>query len=915
MIPFMVAKQAAIFLLLLRYIVPSDHLSLVNRHHQMLQVEKDSLLAFKSTMVPYPPQSLANWNESTHVCNFTGITCGRQLLHVHHLRLGQMEIQAPLSPFLANLTSLRLLNLSGNFLTGNVPPEFSKLRHLLTLDLSSNSIQGPIPVSLSLIKPLGLLDLSENQLTGHIPPELSNLPNLVLLALSSNNLQGHIPQSLSLLKSLGYFDLGSNSLSGSIPTSIFQNCTGLYVVDLSNNSLSGEIPSEQGIHLPSLYNLNLYSNRLTGYIPMWLSNSSLEEFDIENNHISGELPTKLVSNWRKLKILHLSYTNLYSDGNNTNLEPFFLVLSNSSSELEELEMAGMGLGGHLPRRIGRNMTKLTILRLDDNKIFGPIPPGIANVWKVTLLNLSGNLLNGAIPVQIGQLRVLERLILSDNSLSGEIPEVIGNISSIGLLDLSNNRLSGNVTKHLGNLSRIDELYLDRNRLSGEIPAELGRCLSLNKLDMSYNMLTGRIPEEISGIAKIFFNLSHNLLQGPLPIGLSNMDQVEAIDLSSNNLTGIVPSQISRCVEVKLINLSRNSLQGQLPESLGNLRDLEILDVSYNSLSGEIPPSLNNCIRLTELNLSYNDFSGMIPTAGIFSSFTGESFLGNPHLCGPVFGHYCPQRKKWLRSLKFLIMVCVLASVLALLLTICCGIVLRRIRSRIFTGTREMFGSSSLVLRSNYPRITYRELVEATEDFRQDRLVGSGSYGRVYRGVLKDGTVVAVKVLQMQNGNSTRSFNRECQVLKSIRHRNLMKIITACSLPDFKALVLPFMANGSLDSRLYDGTTDLCLVRRVSILSDVAEGMAYLHHHSPVKVIHCDLKPSNVLLNDDMTGLVSDFGIARLVTSVGGGNTVGTDNAGSSTANLLRGSIGYIAPGSSKFVFDRRVAQVLSIFFS
>lgn len=143
----------------------------------------------------------------------------------------------------------------------------------------------------------------------------------------------------------------------------------------------------------------------------------------------------------------------------------------------------------------------------------------------------------------------------------------------------------------------------------------------------------------------------------------------------------------------------------------------------------------------------------------------------------------------------------------------------------------------------------------------------------------------------------------------------MRIITACSLPDFKALVLPFMANGSLENRLYNNNnnnnnslgsnSELGLMERVSICSDVAEGMAYLHHHSPVKVIHCDLKPSNVLLNDDLTAVVSDFGISRLVMGnsnvSGGGNnnnnvaTIG-ENVGASTANMLRGSIGYIAPG-------------------
>ncbi|RXH88412.1 hypothetical protein DVH24_000011 [Malus domestica] len=154
------------------------------------------------------------------------------------------------------------------------------------------------------------------------------------------------------------------------------------------------------------------------------------------------------------------------------------------------------------------------------------------------------------------------------------------------------------------------------------------------------------------------------------------------------------------------------------------------------------------------------------------------------------------------------------------------------------------------------------------------------------GVLLDGTTIAVKVLHLQPGNSTKSFTRECQVLRSIRHINLTTIITACSLPDFKASVVPYMANGSLDSRLYQHSK-----------TDLSSGLAYLHHHSPVKVIHCDLKPSNVLLNDDMTALVSDFGIARLLIAGGGNSALG--NMGNSTANMLSPEYAYGSNASTK----------------
>ncbi|BAT76154.1 hypothetical protein VIGAN_01411700, partial [Vigna angularis var. angularis] len=152
-------------------------------------------------------------------------------------------------------------------------------------------------------------------------------------------------------------------------------------------------------------------------------------------------------------------------------------------------------------------------------------------------------------------------------------------------------------------------------------------------------------------------------------------------------------------------------------------------------------------------------------------------------------------------------------------------------------------------------------------------------------MLQDNTRVAVKVLDTTQGEISRSFRRECQILKKIRHRNLIRIITICCRPEFNALVFPLMPNGSLESHLYPSQR-LNVVQLVRICSDVAEGMAYLHHYSPVKVVHCDLKPSNILLDEDMTALVTDFGISRLVQS--DENTSTSTSSFSSTHALLCG---------------------------
>lgn len=832
--------------------------------HHSIDTDKAALLEFKNGLSSDLNSILANWNERNHVCNFTRVKCGKLQHRVVDVNLNDSSLSGLLSPFLSNLTQLRKLSLDNNHFSGTIPQEFSSLRHLQELKLGSNNLHGLIPLS------------------------FSSLSQLTLISLDYND------------------------LSGEIPSPLFSNCTKLKVVDFSGNRLTGTIPAEIG-GCSYLMALNLYSNQLHGEIPLSLGNATgLVNLDVEDNTLSGELPSKMLSKLHRMWYLHLSNNNMVSHDNNSNLEPFFTALANCT-ELSELQLASNGLGGRLPSSIGGLSRYLGELQLQENQIFGPIPPQVGNLPSLTLLNLTSNLFTGTVIAELGKLKHLEQLCLSFNFFT-RILTPLGNLSSLGLVDLSHNNLSGQIPEDLGNLEELRFLFLNNNLLSGKIPSSLGGCTGLQTLDLSYNKLIGRVPSEITGFHEMrrFLNLSHNQLEGP--VELSKLTAVEEIDLSSNFFTGNIFNRISSCLELKVINFSNNSLQGHLPESIGDLKSLVTFDVSSNNLSGKIPTSLSKITTLTFINLAHNEFEGTIPTGGIFDLMTNLSFIGNQHLCGRIRGiPICRRRRRLFHSRIFVIVFCIVTLISVTFTIICCVMGYKRLKVFIISSTlagNRKTRKQQLDSTHNFPRITYKELLEATQGFDSRRLVGSGSYGRVYRGTLPDGTQIAVKVLQLQTGNSTKSFSRECQVLKRIRHRNLIRIITACSLQDFKALVLPYMANGSLDSRLYphtegglrSGSSDLSLLQRVNICSDIAEGMAYLHHHSPVKVIHCDLKPSNVLLNDDMTALVSDFGIARLV-AIGGGNGNGViENMGNSTANTLSGSIGYIAPGMDLFCF-------------
>ena len=220
--------------------------------------------------------------------------------------------------------------------------------------------------------------------------------------------------------------------------------------------------------------------------------------------------------------------------------------------------------------------------------------------------------------------------------------------------------------------------------------------------------------------------------------------------------------------------------------------------------------------------------------------------------------------------------------------------------------RSKTKAPSTTIMQGHPLISYSQFVKATDDFSPTNFLGSGSFGSVYKGEFdgRDGEckdLVAVKVLKLQTPGALRSFMAECEALQNMRHRNLVKIVTACASidareNDFKAIVYDFMPNRSLDGWLHPEANDqteqrfLDLAERVSILLDVAYTLDYLHCDGPTPIIHCDLKPSNVLLDADMVAHVGDFGLAKIIID-------GSSTVQQSTSSMgVRGTIGYAAPG-------------------
>ncbi|KAF7842259.1 receptor kinase-like protein Xa21 [Senna tora] len=462
------------------------------------------------------------------------------------------------------------------------------------------------------------------------------------------------------------------------------------------------------------------------------------------------------------------------------------------------------LSGPIPPTIGSGLANLEVLDLDSNQFIGKIPKSISNASKLIHLNLGLNKFSGVIPIVLGNLTNLIEIKLYGNDLNGLIPTTINKLQGLQFLDPSNNRLKGCVIDELFQIRSLSELHLAYNMFSGLLPQCLENLTFLQKLDLSSNKLVSHIPHSIWSLKDIVVvDLSSNALNGTIPLEISSLRALTLLNLSNNQISGNNPPIVGSLQTLQNLSLENNRLNWTIPESLGSMISIEFLDLSQNYLYGVIPKSLESLVHLKYINLSYNLLHGEIPSGGPFTNFTAGSFVMNEDLCG----------KPQLQMLA---------------------------------------------------RVSYYELLQGTNGFDECNFLGQGSFGSVYKGILSSGQIVVVKIFKLDLEEALRSFDTECTAICNLRHCNLVKIINSCSNVDFKSLIMEFMPNGSLERWLYSHNYCLDILQRLNIMIDIASALEYLHHGSSTPIVHCDVKPSNVLLDEDMVAHLSDFGISKLL---------------------------------------------------
>ncbi|KAK3000123.1 hypothetical protein RJ639_024686 [Escallonia herrerae] len=836
-----------------------------------------------------PSASLSDWNPRHDTpCNWTGITCDPLTHSVSSVILPSASLSGPFPAFFCRLPFLSALSLPNNSINSSLPPSVSACRSLTLLDLSENLLAGPIPRTLPDMPNLKHLNLDGNSLTGEIPESFGSFRGLETLGLAGNLLTGTVPGFLSNVTSLKSLQLAYNpfrpgrlaprlgnlsnletlwvsqcNLWGQIPET-FSRLSRLTSLDVSNNRLNGSIPTLI-FRLTSLVQIELFNNSFTGEIPAgWSNLTALRNFDASMNRLVGAIPDELCE-------LPLASLFLYEN----ELEGVLPDSIARSPNLFEMKLFTNRLTGSLPTDLGKN-SPLQILDVSENQFSGKIPPNLCGKGALVELLLIYNTFSGEIPVSLGQCWSLSRVRMRSNRLSGKVPAGFWGLPHVSLLDLRENLFSGNISHIISGAFNLSTLSISQNRFSGVIPNEIGSLRNL-----------------------IEFSASGNKLSGPFPDTLVHLGLLQKLDLSKNELSGRIPTGIKSLVQLNELNLADNRLSGEIPDEIGSLSVLNYLDLSENFFSGKIPLTLQN-LKLNTLNLSSNDLTGGIPP-NYAKEVYRDSFVGNSGLCDDLVG-LCAQKIGDKSHLWILVSMFMLAGIVFVI-----GVVWFVLKCRNLKKTKKAAIMSKW---RSFHKLGFSEF-EILDCLSEDNIIGSGASGKVYKAVLSNGEVVAVKLFARSNTDGATSasiswdkngFEIEVETLGKIRHKNIVRLWCCCNTETSKLLVYEYMPNGSLGDLLHSSKGGLLeWPTRFRIALDAAEGLSYLHHDCVPPIVHRDVKSNNILLDGEFGAKIADFGVAKIGDAV---------NQEADSMSVIAGSCGYIAP---EYAYTLRVNEKSDIY--
>lgn len=493
--------------------------------------------------------------------------------------------------------------------------------------------------------------------------------------------------------------------------------------------------------------------------------------------------------------------------------------------------------------------------------------------------------------------------LQGKGLSGKLSSAIGGLKHLTGLYLHYNSLVGEIPREVANLTQLSDLYLNVNHFSGEIPSEIGKMENLQVLQLCYNQLTGSIPTQLGDLKKLsVLALQSNHLAGAIPASLGDLGMLMRLDLSSNNLFGSIPSKLADLPSLQVLDVHNNTLSGNVPPALKRLDDGFVYEQN-TGLCGVGFSSLKACTASDHVNLTRLEPYG----AGVGGMSRDIPETANVKL--PCNSTQCHNASKSKQATSITLGI-VLATIAVSAISVLTFTMYRRRKQRLGSAFDTSEGrlstdqAKSIYRKNGSPlvsleyangwdpladsrnfngdkqdvfqsfRFNLEEVESATQYFSELNLLGKSNFSATYKGVLRDGSVVAVKSISKTSCKSDEAeFLKGLNILTSLRNENLVRLRGFCCSRGRGEcfLVYDFVSNGNLTRYLdvKEGEGEVLeWSTRVSIAKGIAKGIAYLHAYKANKpaLVHQNVSAETVLIDQRYNPLLSDSGLYKLLTN-------------------------------------------------